>query len=84
MPTIMFSKEGVTQGGPIAMFCYGSGILPMIRQLKALYPDLNQPWYADDAGALGPFDDTIRMFTRLMEIGPDFGYFPNLCKCILG
>jgi hypothetical protein len=55
MPTIMFSKEGVTQGGPIAMFCYGSGILPMIRQLKALYPDLNQPWYADDTGALkGP------------------------------
>jgi hypothetical protein len=53
MPTFMFSKEGVTQGDPIAMFCYGIGILLMIRQLKVLYPALKQPWYADDAEALG-------------------------------
>jgi hypothetical protein len=80
---IIFSKEGVTQGDPIAMFCYGIGILPMIKQLKALYPDLKQPWYADDAGALGSFDDIIRMFTELVRIGPDFGYFPNPSKSIL-
>jgi hypothetical protein len=79
----IFSKEGVTQGDPIAMFCYGIGILPMIRQLKTKYPELRQPWYADDAGALGSFDDIIRMFTELMKIGPDFGYFPNPSKSIL-
>jgi hypothetical protein len=44
MPTCMFSREGVTQGHPIAMFCYGIGILPMVRQLKAIYPELKQPW----------------------------------------
>jgi hypothetical protein len=65
----------VTQGDPIAMFYYGIGILPMIRQLKAIYPELKQPWYADDAGALGAFDDIIRMFTRLMEIGPRLWLF---------
>jgi hypothetical protein len=80
---IIFSKEGVTQGDPIAMFCYGIGILPMIKHLKTLYPDLKQPWYADDAGALGSFDDIIRMFTELVRIGPDFGYFPNPSKSIL-
>jgi hypothetical protein len=83
MPTFMFSKEGVTQGDPIAMFCYGIGILPMIRQLKVIYTALKQPWYADDAGALGSFDDIIRMFTKLMEIGHDLGYFPNPSKSIL-
>jgi hypothetical protein len=55
----------------------------MIRQLKVLYPELKQPWYADDTRDLGSFDDIIRMFTRLMEIGPDFGYFPNPSKSII-
>jgi hypothetical protein len=39
--------------------------------------------YADDAGALGSFDDNIGMFTELMRIGPDFGYFPNPSRSIL-
>jgi hypothetical protein len=83
MPTTMFSKEGVTQVDSIAMFCYGIGILPMIRQLKVLYPEKKQPWYADDAGALGSCHYIIRMFTKLMEIGHDFGYFPNPSQSIL-
>jgi hypothetical protein len=56
----IFSKEGVTQG--------------MIRDLKQRHSKLKQPWYADDAGALGSFDAIARMFTDLMKIGPDFGY----------
>jgi hypothetical protein len=80
----IFSKEGVTQGDPIAMFCYGIiGILPMIRDLKQRHSELKQPWYADDAGALGSFDAIARMFTDLMKIGPDFGYYPNPSKSIL-
>ena len=56
MGVFLFSKEGVTQGDPILMFIYGISLLPLIRQLKAKFPMVQQPWYADDAGAGGKFD----------------------------
>eukprot|EP00957_Ditylum_brightwellii_P059948 4551543-Ditylum_brightwellii.AAC.2 len=31
---MVYSKEGVTQGDPMAMFLYALGILPIINQLK--------------------------------------------------
>ena len=49
------SKEGVTQGDPLSMFAYGLGVLPRIWHLKHEFPSLEQPWYADDAGAAGKF-----------------------------
>jgi hypothetical protein len=52
----LFSKEGVTQGDPISMFIYGLGLLPLIRQLKAEFPIIQQIWYADNAGAGGKFN----------------------------
>jgi hypothetical protein len=79
----IFTKERVTQGDHIAMFCYGIGILPMIRDLKQQHSKFKQPWYTDNAGASGCFDATARMFTDLMKIGPDFSYYPNLSKSIL-
>ena len=45
----------MTQGDPLDMFAYGIGILLLIKELKAEFSDLTQPWYADDAGALGKF-----------------------------
>ena len=30
---ILYSKEGVTQGGLLAMITYGIGVLPLIREL---------------------------------------------------
>jgi hypothetical protein len=47
----IFSKAGVTQGEPLSMFAFGIGILPLIRQLKVEFPQVEQPWYADDARA---------------------------------
>ena len=38
------------------MVAYGIGVLPLIKHPKAAYPDVTQPWYADDDGALGTFD----------------------------
>ena len=49
----MHSREGVPQGDPLDMVAYGIGILPLIKNLKAEFTDVTQPWYADDAGALG-------------------------------
>jgi hypothetical protein len=76
----LFSKEGVTQGDPISMVPYGIGILPLIRILKQVFPEAEQPWYADDAGAGGYFDPIRR---QLQEIGPNYGYFPEQSKSIL-
>jgi hypothetical protein len=65
------------------MFAYGIGILPLIGQLKAKFPQVEQPWYADDAGAGAKFNEIERFFRRLCEIGPLFGYYPEPTKSIL-
>ena len=51
------SKEGVTQGDPLAMITYGIGVLPLIRELREAHPRVTKPWYADDAGTGGTFID---------------------------
>jgi hypothetical protein len=48
---LLHRKEGVTQGDPISTVIYGILLLPLIFLLKEAYPAVNQPWYADDAGA---------------------------------
>jgi hypothetical protein len=65
------------------MFACGAGILPLIRQLKAELPQVEQLWCADDAGAGGKFEDIRRLFRRLEEIGPNYGYVPEPSKSIL-
>ena len=49
----LHSKEGLTQGDPLAMIAYGIGVPPLIRDLRRDHPYVTQPWYADDAGGVG-------------------------------
>jgi hypothetical protein len=72
----LHSKEGFTQGDPLSIFAYSVGILPLICQLKAKFPKVEQLWYADDSGIR-------RFFNRLVEIGPNFGYCPEATQSIL-
>ena len=65
------------------MFAYDIGVLPLIRQLKAEFPAVEQRWYADDAGAGAKFSEICRIFSRLVEIGPNFGYYLEPSKSIL-
>jgi hypothetical protein len=65
------------------MFAYGIGILPLTRQLKAEFPQAEQPWYADNAGAGAKFDKIERFFRQLCNIGPLFGYYPEPTTSIL-
>jgi hypothetical protein len=65
------------------MFMYGIGILPIIRLLKVEFPAVEQPWYADDAGACRKFAKICHFFSKLKEIGPNFGYYPEPTKSIL-
>ena len=58
----LHSKEGMTQGDPLAMITYGIGVLPLIRYLRRDHLHVIQPWYADDAGAGGKFVEIMDHF----------------------
>jgi hypothetical protein len=49
--TVLYSKEGVSQGGPLVMVAYGIRPLPIIWQPKHEFLVVNQPWYTNDAAA---------------------------------
>ena len=74
---ILWSKEGVTQGDPLAMMLYGIAILPLAHLLKMEYPSVLQPWYADDSAMMGPHALNAKVVKLLMEKGPCFGYYPE-------
>ena len=75
--TILWSKEGVTQGDPMAMMLYGIAILPLAQMLKKEYPSVLQPWYADDSAMMGPHALNAKVVKLLVEKGPCFGYYPE-------
>lgn len=47
----LFSKEGTTQGDPLAMAMYGIAILPLTYRIQQ--ENMLQKWYADDGTAAG-------------------------------
>ena len=81
--TTLLSKEGVTQGDPLAMIAYGIGLLPLIRHQKQFVSTLHQSWYADDASAAGKLELIRDYFRELERIGPSVGYFPEPSKSVL-
>ena len=48
-----------------------------------MYPDFMQPWYADNAGALGMFNHLENYFKALKRNVVERGYFPDPTKSIL-
>ena len=80
---LLFNKEGVTQGDPLAMVDYGLGILPLIHELWQSHPSVIQPWYADDAGAGSAFEGIRRRMDDFMVRGTLRGYFTEPTKSIL-
>ena len=71
------------QGDPLAMVAYGIGIILLIKRLKLTDPDVTQPWYAYDAGALGTFNNMASYFNSLKHFGPGCGYYLKLWKITL-
>ena len=70
----MHSREGVIQGEPLAMVAYVIGVIFLIKRLKAMYTDVTQPWYTDNADALGMFDNIGLYFNSLERFFPGHGY----------
>ena len=73
----VYSREGTTQGDPLAMSIYGIAILPLIQKLQGLYKQLR---FADDASAGGKITQLKDWWTRMQSLGPSFGYHPNPLK----
>ena len=72
----LHSKEGVTQGDPLAMIAYGIGVLLLIRELWGSHPRVTQMWYANDEGGGGNFPHVLAHLHDLQARGLPRGYFP--------
>ena len=73
----------MTQEDPLAMVAYGIGFLPFIKRLKAAYPDVTHPWYADNTGELVTYDNLELYFNLLKQPIPGCGYYTKTSKIIL-
>ena len=75
----VMSREGTTQGDPLAMVFYAIATLPLIKRCK-IEELLGEAWFADDATGAGKLLALRQWWDRLNEEGPKFGYFPNSTK----
>lgn len=71
---ILLSREGTTQGDPLAMPMNG---LATISKLDGI---CKQVWYTDDSAAIGTVEQLHGWWTKLVEVGPAFSYHPNPAK----
>ena len=60
------------------MAMYGIALLPLAEALQKEFPDVLQPWYADDAAMQGPPGRVAACFKLLCKLlGSMFGYYPE-------
>ena len=77
---VILSREGTTQGDPLAMAMFGLATLPLIQRIKNA--NTTQCWFADDAAA-GACLLCLRLWwDSLTKVGPKFGYFRTALKLI--
>ena len=78
MGQVILSKEGTTQGDPLAMAMYTLAVVPLLHAIatqRAL-----QVWFADDASAGGRLLALRSWWDALVILGPRYGYYPNAGK----
>ena len=71
----LFSREGTTQGDPLAMAIYSVAVTPLIR--KVATTGTKQIWFADDAAGSNKLTSLRNWWNALEEHGPKYGYFVN-------
>lgn len=77
---VLLSREGTTQGDPLAMPMYALATIPLIRKLKDNVNDVSQVWFADDASGAGKVHRLREWWDQINTLGPKFGYFTNPSK----
>ena len=79
---VILSREGTTQGCPLAMFMYAAGVIPLVTKLKD--PSRHQQnWFADNSSCGGQLQRVYERFVNLQALGPAYGYFPESFKSIV-
>ena len=76
----MLSREGTTQGDPLAMAWYSLSTTVLIDSLRAQFSEVKQVWLADDASAAGKIGKLKKWYNKLIEEGEKFGYHVNRSK----
>ena len=79
--TTILSKEGTTQGDPLAMAMFALASMPLIRRIST--NGATQAWFADDAACGGKLVRIRHWWDRLVCCGPQHGYYPNAVKTIV-
>ena len=75
---VIYSREGTTQGDPLAMAIFAIAVRPLIDRLTAA--KAIQVWFADDAASGGKLVAIRLWWDMLVRYGPLFGYYVNVSK----
>ena len=77
------SKEGTTQGDPIAMALYAISTKPLLDCVISQminYSSVKNVAYADDLNGTGKLNDLLEWWKCVCDYGPVIGYFPKPSK----
>ena len=64
------------------MVLYGITLVSLAEELRAAYPGLLSPFYADDAAFDGSARRSAQLLKLLIKGGADQGYFPEPAKSL--
>ena len=74
---VLYSREGSTQGDPLAMPFYAIATVPLINKLTS---KVDQTWYVDDAAAPCTTANLWTLWDEISKIGPSYGYYAHAAK----
>ena len=77
------SKEGTTQGDPIAMAIYALGLSALQMKIDYEHTGAKHVAYADDLAGAGSLRDVKKFWDETQKKGPAIGYHPNADKSCL-
>lgn len=77
------SREGTTQGDPIAMAMYALGLSVLQSKISYETTRVKQVAYADDLTGAGEIANLKKWWDEILVWGPKVGYNPNAIKSVL-